>query len=294
MLFFQLIANGLVAGCAFALIALGFGLVYNTTRIFHLAHGAVYVVAAYLFYSAFTLWGWPLLIAAVFTVSAATVLGVLIDEVLYQPLDRRGASPLIHLLSSLGLYIVVVNFIALVFGNQTKMLSPGIQRTVHLGEVILTEVQVATVLVFLLLFVCMAMSLRRSVWGRRLRAMRDDPELVAAVGINPVLVRRVVFGVGSMLAAIAAILLGLDVGIDPNIGLTAVLTATVAVIIGGIGIFEGAALGALLLGVLQSLAVWQLSSRWSEAVTFSVLLLFLLVRPEGLLGQRRRIEEAPA
>jgi branched-chain amino acid transport system permease protein len=294
MLVVQLLANGLVTGCAYALVALGFALIYNTTRIFHLAHGAVYAVAAYLFYSFHVLWGLPLVGAALLTVVGAAVLGVLIDEVIHVPLDEQDSSMLIHLLSSLGLYIALVNIIAIFYGNQTKVMSPGVQETYTAGGAILTEVQIATVAVAVVLFVGLALLLRKTRLGQQLRAMRDDPELVSVMGLNPRLIRRVVFGLGSALAAVAAILLGLDVGIDPHIGLAAVLNGAVAVIIGGIGLFEGAALGALVLGLVQSLAVWQASARWQEAATFAVLILFLLFRPQGILGTQRRVEEAAA
>lgn len=294
MLVFQLLANGLVTGCAHALVALGFALIYNTTRIFHIAHGAVYAVAAYLFYSFYVLWGIPLTGAAFLTVVGATVLGVLIDEVIHVPLDEQDSSMLIHLLSSLGLYIALVNVIAIFYGNQTTVLSSGVGATYSIGGVILTQIQVATVVVAVVLFIGLVVLLRKTRLGQQLRAMRDDPELISVMGLNPRTLRRVVFGLGSALAAVAAILLGLDVGIDPHIGLAAVLNGAVAVIIGGIGLFEGAAVGALVLGLLQSVAVWQASARWQEAVTFGVLILFLLFRPQGILGKQRRVEEATA
>jgi len=148
------------------------------------------------------------------------------------------------------------------------------------------------VVVAVVLFIGLVLLLRKTRLGQQLRAMRDDPELVTVIGLNPRTLRRVVFGLGSALAAVAAILLGLDVDIDPHIGLAAVLNGAVAVIIGGVGRFEGAALGALVLGLLQSVAVWQTSARWQEAVTFGVLILFLLFRPQGILGKKRRVEEA--
>ena len=113
-------------------------------------------------------------------------------------------------------------------------------------------------------------------------------------GTNPNKVRNIVFGLGSALAAVAAMLVAFDVGIDPHIGLDALLVAAVAVIIGGVGIFEGAALGAFIIGVAQSLAVWKVSARWEQAITFLLLILFLVFRPQGILGKRRRIEEAEA
>lgn len=294
MLAFQLLANGLVTGCAYALVALGFALIYNTTGIFHLAHGAIYAVAAYLFYSFHVLWNVPLVGAALLAVGIAAILGVLMDEMVHVPLDERDSSMLIHLLSSLGLYIAIVNVIAIFYGNGTKVLSSGAQPTYSMGGVILTKIQVATVLVAVLLFIGLVVLLRKTRLGQQLRAMRDDPELVSVIGLNPRTLRRAVFGLGSALAAVAAVLQGLDTGIDPRIGLAAVLNGAVAVIIGGIGLFEGTALGAVVLGLLQSIAVWQMSSQWQEAVTFGVLILFLLFRPQGILGTKRRVEEVAA
>jgi branched-chain amino acid transport system permease protein len=114
------------------------------------------------------------------------------------------------------------------------------------------------------------------------------------MGLNIQTVRLFVFALGSALAGTAAILSALDVGMDPHGGMPALLTAAVALIIGGVGTFEGAMVGAFLLGVLQSLVIWQASARWMDAVTFGLLVLFLLFRPQGLLGQRRRLEEAIA
>jgi branched-chain amino acid transport system permease protein len=287
----QLLANGFATGCGYAIVALGFALIYNTTRTFHFAHGAVYVVSAYLLYTFYNLWHLPLAIALVLTPAAAAALGIAIDETLYRPLVKRGSSQLIQMLSSLGLYIVLVNVVAMIYGNETKVLSPGIQATYTFGGVILTRVQLAAIVCCALLFVGIVLLLRRTRLGVTVRALRDDPGLVSAMGVNPRRVRWAVFALGSALAAVAAMLAGLDVGIDPNIGMTAILNGAVGVIIGGIGIFEGAVLGGLGIGVLQGLAIWQLSARWQDAVTFVLLIVFLLFRPQGVFGGRRRAEE---
>ncbi len=287
----QLLANGIVAGCGYSLVALGFALIYSTTRTFHFAHGAVYVISAYMFYTSYTLWHLPLVLATVGTVACAGILGILIDEVLYQPLVRRGSSPLIQMLSSLGFYIVTVNIVAMLYGSETKILMPGVQPTWALGGVILTRIQLTTAAAFVTLFLLLALLLRRTRLGGLIRAFRDDCQLVSAIGINPRLVRWVVFALGSCLAAVAALLSGLDVGIDPNIGMAALLNGAVAVIVGGIGLFEGAAVGGLSVGVLQSLAIWRFSARWQDTVTFALLIVFVLFRPQGTFGGRRRAEE---
>jgi branched-chain amino acid transport system permease protein len=259
--------------------------------VFHFVHGAIYVLSAYLLYTLYSVWHLPVVVALILVPLLAALIGVLVDELLYRPLVKRGSSLLIQMLSSLGLYIVLVNVIAMVYGNETKVLYPGIQPTVELGGVILTRIQVATAASGIVLFVAVVVLLRRTRLGNIIRALRDDPDLVSAMGINPRLVRWAVFALGSALAAVAAMLAGLDVGIDPNIGMNALLNGAVGVIIGGIGIFEGAALGGVTIGVLQSLSIWQLSARWQDAVTFVLLILFLLFRPQGLFGGRRRAEE---
>ena len=117
----QLLANGLVTGCGYAIVALGFAFIYNTTRVFHFVHGAIYVLSAYLLYTLYSVWHVPIVVALIAVPLLAALIGVLVDEVLYRPLVKRGSSLLIQMLSSLGLYIVLVNVIAMVYGNETKV-----------------------------------------------------------------------------------------------------------------------------------------------------------------------------
>lgn len=290
----QLLANGFVNGCLFALTAFGFALIYNTTRIFHVAHGAIYTAAAYLCYIFLVQLGWNMPLAIALALFLTGLLGVLTELLVYAPLERRGASLLVALLSSLGLYIALVNLIAMLFGNETKVLRPGVEATYNFGSVILTRIQLAQVITALILLPSLLIFLRLTGWGKKIRALRDNPTLTEVMGINKKVVRLFVFSLGSALAGAAAILYALDVGMDPHVGMPALLTAAVALIIGGVGTFEGAIVGAFLLGILQSLVIWQVSARWTDAVTFGLLIFFLLFRPQGLLGQRRRLEEAIA
>lgn len=288
----QLLANGFVNGCLYALMALGFALIYNTTKIFHIAHGAIYTAAAYACWLLLVQLHWPTIATVAIALLVAAALGALTELVIYAPLNRRNASLLVALLSSLGLYIALVNVIALLFGNETKVLRPGIEKTYHFGAVILTRVQLAEVATAVVLLPAFVLLLKCSRWGKVIRAVRDNPTLASVLGINLRAVRLWVFASGSALAGLAAVLAALDVGVDPNVGMPALLTASVALIVGGVGTFEGPVLGAFLLGLLQSLVVWKISARWTDAITFAVLILFLLFRPTGLVGRRRRLEEA--
>lgn len=288
----QLLANGLVTGCSYSLVALGFALIYFTTRTFHFAHGAIYTLGVYLFYTLFNLWKFSLLASVVIVVVIAAVIGVIIDELIYVPLVRKGSSSLIQMLSSLGVYIVVINLIAMLYGNETKVLLSGVQPTVNIWSIIYTRSQLVILITTLAIIPGFLIFLRKSRSGMMLRAMRDNPVLLQSLGVPPRKVRWFAFALGSAFAALASILNGLDVGIDPNIGMSALLNGIVAVIIGGVGFFEGPFLGGLTLGLIQSLVIWKSSARWQETVTFALLIVFLLFRPQGFLGFKRRTEEA--
>jgi branched-chain amino acid transport system permease protein len=287
----QLFANGLAMGSLYALSALGFGLIYNTTRVFHIAYGAVYTVSAYLLFALWTQYKIPLGIALIIASILTILLGILIDIHVYQPLLRQNSSFLIVMISSLAVYIITVNIIVLIFGNEIKVLRSGVATTFSLGQVILSDIQILQIVAFAFVFFTLVLFLKWTNFGKIIRAMRDNPDLLSLMGIDLQKVRWLIFGLGSLLAGLAAMLQALDVGIDPNIGMSAVLIAAVAVIIGGVGILEAPAFGGLLLGVLQSVVIWQASGRWQEAVTFALLILFLLFKPEGIFGQRRRLEE---
>lgn len=287
----QFIANGLCKGGVYALVALGFGLIYTTSGVFHIAHGAVYAVAAYALYSFLVLLKVPFWGAVMLALLVAPICGILIELVVYRPLAQRRAPPAVSLISSLGVYIIVVNLVAMILGNETRILRSGAETTVSFGNVILTRVQIAQILVSALFVVVYWIFLRKSPLGRVCRAVADDPVLASALGVKVQATRVVVFAVGSFLAAIGGVLIALDVGIDPNIGFPMVLVAAVACIIGGLHRFIAPALGGVLLGLIQSMVVWRTSTKWESAVTFALLICFLLFRPQGLLGMRQRLEE---
>lgn len=287
----QLLANGLLAGCAYCFIAVGFSLIYGTTRIFHFAHGAVYMASAYVFFDIYRMNHAPFLLSMISSFIFAGILGATIELLVHRPLIKRGASELIHLLSSIGVYIALTNIVIMIYGNGTRLPAPGLQATVRIGTVRLTVIQLVLVALTMTFLTALLLVSRFTAAGKIVRAFRDDPELLAALSVNPDRLRCALFAVGSAIAAVAAILSSMDLGTNPSVGMTAVLNGAVAVIIGGIGRFEGAALGAFILGLLQSLVVWQTSAGWQEAVTFLVLMIFLFVRPEGLLVTRQRAEE---
>jgi branched-chain amino acid transport system permease protein len=289
----QFLANGFCKGAIIALVALGFGLIYTTTRVFHIAHASIYVLSAYALYAAVVRLRFPLPVALVLGVLVAIITGVLVDWSVYQPLAKRSASAAVVLISSLGVQIVIDNLIAICFGNQTQILRVGVERTLSFGSIILTQVQIAQAIVGIVLTGVFWLFLKHSRTGQHCRAVSDDETLASVLGLRVNHIRLVAFGLGSAFAAIGSILVALDVGMDPHVGLSVVLTAAVACIIGGLRNFLAPAVGGVLLGLTQSLVVWRTSAKWEEAVTFGILILFLLFRRRGLFGVIRRAEETP-
>lgn len=196
----------------------------------------------------------------------------------------------VQFLTSLGVYTVVANALALTFGHDaqplTRLPNPAVLVWDH-GPVpaVLSRVQAVTVVVSATVFAVMAAVLRWTSLGRATRACAANPDLTEALGIDRQRLLTRVAALGSLLAAIAAACVVADVGVTPDMGLGAVVTGAVAVVVGGVGSLSGAALGGLALGLLQHLARFSLPSRWEEAVTFAVLLAVLLLRPRGLLGR---------
>jgi len=229
--------------------------------------------------------------AVALTLVVAIIVGCSIDWLAYSPLYRKRASTSIYLLNSFGLYTALINLVALVYRSEVRILPTTPQSTLFFGPVLLTENQLIQITISIILLPMM-FALRKSICGRLIRAVRDDAALAETTGVNLFIVRSLVFATGSAFAAVAAILAVLDVGADPQAGLPVLLTAAVAVIVGGIGSFGGPILGSVFIGALQSLAVWVLSPRWAQTITFSVLILFMIFRPIGILNATKRLEEA--
>lgn len=288
---FQFLANGIVSGSLIAIMAIGFWFIYRATNLFHMAHGAVYTMSAYTFYSLYVSKGNPLFLSFLGALISGAMLGLAMYFAVYRPLEKKNASTGIKFISSLAVYILVVNSIALIYGNETKILSEGVSESLSFGDIILTRIQAYQFISFLVLSMVSWFFVKSTKAGRSIRAIGDNSRLFKALGLDERWVKGMVFGIGSSMAVLASTLTGLDVGIDPYMGMLALLNAIVAVIIGGIKRLEGVVLGALLIGVLQNIVIWQFSARWESAVTFLALAAVLLYKSGGLLVVKRRVEE---
>lgn len=286
----QTLLNGLIQGALFALMGLAFSLVYSTTRVLHVALGAVYALAPYILLAALAGGlGWTA--GLILAVGVAVLAGMFCEEALHWPFQRRGAPPEVHLIGSLGMFLVLVQIIALVWGNDVQVLRGGVDTVYVLGELRVTHAQVVGGVGAVVAIGAFFLWLRRTELGLQFRAMADNPTLLGLLGRDVRKLRRLVFGVSAALAALAALGSAYDTGFDPHGGLNAVLIGVVAAIVGGRGSLAGAALVGLLLGVIRSEVVWFASARWEQAATFLILALVLFFRPQGLFGRKIRLEE---
>jgi len=287
-MFEQFLLNGLITGSIYAIVAVGFALVYNTTRIFHIAYAALYMFAPYVLLTFYISLGLPFLIAIILSILFTLILSYILEFLVYRPLSKNNSSNEVILISSLGIMIVVINIIALLYGNETKIIESAISSSVSFGGIIITYNQLWQFSISIILLASFFIFLWKSNFGQKARALRDDSELFTIMGYDIYKMRSLLFMLSGIFVAVGSNLIAFDVGMDPYVGMTMLLNAIVALIIGGVGRFEAPVLGGFIIGVLQALSVWAFSARWQDAVTFVLLILFLVFRPQGILGEKQR------
>lgn len=283
----QLLLNGLATGGAYALIALGFAVIYRTSRFFHFAHGAVYAFGAYFAYLFNVQIGIDPITAFPIACFVTGMVGGGLHLGVYRPMRQRGATELTLLIASLGLYVVLQNMISLIWGDDTKTMRIGEVAEGHLflGARI-TNIQIIIIAASVVSIAVMALILKQTKFGKSVRALANDTELGRLSGMSSDWYVVSAFAIGSFLAAAAAIMISFETGMTPTMGFNALLMGVTAVIVGGVDSLPGAALGGLLIGLAQNLGVAVLPSQWQDTIAFGILILFLLFRPYGILGKK--------
>jgi len=288
----QLISNGIIAGCIYALIATGFTVIYRTVKFFHFAHGIIYVTGAYIAYTFFILLQINPFISFILSIALAALLGIVIDRFVYSLLRKHKTSNLVFLLASFGVFIFLQNLIQIIFGAQILTLGTGpIKEGHHLWGAVITNNQILIIVSSLVLFIICWLFIQKTKFGKAIRAVADDPTGARIVGINSEKIIMIAFAVGSALAGAAGILISLDTNIEPAIGFNAILKGIIASIIGGIGSIPGALLGGLFLGLVENLGIWKIQAGWKDAIAFGILIIFLLFRPSGIMGFKSEKEK---
>ena len=289
--FLQQLVNGLSLGSIYALIALGYTMVYGVLRLINFAHGDVYMVGAYVgYYLSRRLQGKEPSLASALLVMLASmiacaILGLVIERLAYRPVRR--ASRLTLLITAIGVSLFLENAGQLVFGPDPKFfpsLAPHADFVI--GHVRVTSEQLTVIGVSFLLMVALRFFIQKTRTGKAMRAVSFNLDAAKLMGISTDAMIALTFGLGSALAAAAGVLIGMQIPkIDPLMGILYGLKAFVAAVLGGIGNVPGAVLGGLLIGTSEVMVVGYLSSTYRDAIAFGILILVLLLRPQGILGR---------
>lgn len=284
MLFLQLLANGVMTGSALGVVAFSFALVYATAKIFHVVHAGIFTLAGYLAWTMARA-GMPDLVALIVTPVLCALVGVAVQLLLYAPLERRNATHLVVLIASLGLLAIMQNVIAGIYSpNILQFTSPWRVRTISVGGLTVTMVQLATLLVSVALYAATLAFTRATLIGKRIRAVASNPFLAGITRLAPHRTYVLVMALASGLVAVPGVLVGYDLGLQPYSGTNVLLTATVAVIAGGVGSLTGAFLLSIVISVLQNLSLLVMPGQWSVGITFLIFVVFMLFRPRGLFA----------
>jgi len=287
----QLIINGIIAGSIYALVAIGFTVIYRTVKFFHFAHGVVYTAGAYFIYTLIISLHLDFILSFFLSIILAAILGIAIDRFVYYPLRKQNASNLIFLLASFGVFIFIQNLIQLIYGAQILTIRTGpIKEGHHFLGAVITDIQITILVVSIILMILLWSFIKRTKLGGAMRAVADDPVAASVVGINPEKIIMASFAIGSALAGAAGILISFETNMETTMGFNAILKGIIASIIGGIGSIPGAVLGGFFLGLAENLGIWKISAGWKDAIAFGILIVFLLVRPWGILGRRTQKE----
>lgn len=290
----QLITNSLIAGSLYAILTLGFNLIFSTAKFIDMGYGVLTAVGGYSVFYFSKMLGLPLPLGVLAGIACSGLISFLAYTLVYRPLRARKASSAVLLIASLGVLIAVQAIIAILFTSQFQTLSgllpanrvfevglPAAQGLAQAGGTF-TAVQLTAFVTALLLFTALAAILGKTLFGKAVTAISDDEEVARIVGINTDKIIGIVFFVAGCIGGLAGILIGLDTGIEPIMGLSWLLAAVIAAIIGGIGNFYGGVAGAFLLAFAENFGIWKISGEWKAAIAFGLLLLFLIWRPKGL------------
>lgn len=298
-LFFQHLMNGLTLGGIYALIALGYTMVYGILKFINFAHGDILMVGAYVGLFVFNAlrgstamgpwWIIAFFIAMLISMLVSALLGMAIERIAYKPL-RKG-SRLAPLLSAIGISFILSNSCAWMFGTHSRKFDYPFDNTaISIGGVVITPHQIMVLIVAVVMMILLKLFIDKTKMGKAMRATSLDGETAKLMGINSDMIISLTFGIGSALAACGGILIALDYKVYATMGTMLGLKAFVAAVVGGIGNITGAMLGGFLLGILETfgVAILGIPQGFKDTIAFAVLILILLLKPEGLLGKAEK------
>ena len=288
MSFLGYLINGVSLGSVYAIIALGYTMVYGIAKMLNFAHGDVIMVGAFVIYTAMSTLGLSPILSVVLAMVLCTILGMTIEKVAYRPL-RNAGSPLAVLITAIGVSYLLQNLALLIFGADTKSFSSVVEiepMSVAGGQIMISGETVVTIVACIVIMIGLTAFVKYTKAGRAMVAVSEDRGAAQLMGINVNGTIALTFAIGSALAAIAgALLCSAYPSLSPYVGSMPGIKAFVAAVFGGIGSIPGAMIGGILLGVIENLSKAYISSQLSDAIVFGVLIIVLVVKPTGILGK---------
>lgn len=281
----QQLVNGLILGSVYALIALGYTMVYGIIKLINFAHGDLYMMGAFIGYYLINSFQLNFFVALILTMILTACLGVLIEFLAYRPL--RHSTKIAALITAIGVSFFLEYGMVYLFGANTRAFPQALETVKYnLGPITVTNVQLTILGVSIFLMVALQFIVQKTKMGKAMRAVSVDSDAAQLMGINVNSTISFTFALGSALAGAAGVLIGLYYNsVEPLMGMAPGIKAFVAAVLGGIGIIPGAALGGFIIGLLETLAVTIGLSSYRDAVVYGILIVILLVRPAGILGK---------
>ena len=284
----QILFNSVIAGSIYALVALGFSLIYNTCKFVNFAHGSVIAFSAYMAYFFFSVLGVNFGFSVLFALILASLLGWAMNFFVYREFRERKASSSILLIASFGLLILIESLVLMSFGADVKTINYiRVSKGLEIFGAIITPLQIVIVASSIVVSIGLFLFMKKTKLGKAMRAVSNNKDVAEIVGISSEKIYSWSFIIGSLIAGIAGVLIGLEQNLEPTMGTNLIIKGFTAAIIGGIGNVYGAILGALLLGLAENFGIWYLPSGYKDAIAFAILFVFLLFRPKGLFGAKK-------
>lgn len=286
--FIQQLINGLMLGSVYALLALGYTMVYGIIKLINFAHGDIYMLGAYFGYFFIKVLHLNFFIALILAMAVSAIIGVVIEYIAYRPL--RHSPRIAVLISALGISFLLENGMTYLYGSDQRSFPQAIKTVqYHFYGIQVSNIQLIIAVTSIVLMLLLTYIVKNTKMGRAMRAVSADPDAASLRGININHTISFTFAIGSALAAAGGVLIGLYYNsIDPLMGMTPGLKAFVAAVLGGIGIIPGAAVGGWLIGILETMVQATAFSDYKDAIVYAMLIVILLIKPTGILGKNKR------
>lgn len=279
----EILIHGAVSSAIYAMLAVGFTLIFGVARVLNLAHGSFYALGAYGTYVATAILGWPLLPAALMSIALVALFGVVIEKIFIRPLRH---SQLGVLMITLAISLVIEQALFLIFGSEYRNVPAFIQSKVAIGGIDIAGQRLLTVAVAVVAIGTLYLFIQRTRLGSAILAISQDAEAAKYMGIPSDRIFSLVMAISAALAALAGVLAGPFLSVQPTMHLLPIMKAFAIVIVGGLGSIPGSIVAAMMLGYAETIVAYTISSSWTEIVSVLATLLMLVFRPAGIFGKR--------